>query len=128
MNYHELQIMGAIEIRPNFPLADIAAKLGAALGDVHFIEDPPGTYDEFPSFSAEVGGLSLALLGIPARECQVSIEPITNYTLQIGLGYRLGFPDKPCDASAYFAHLIADRCNLEIVSAERKERKGARDS
>lgn len=113
MDYRSLSILGTVRIAPDRDLAQTAAELGAALG-VGFVADPPGTYDEFPSFSAECAGLAFALLGIPALEDQISAEPIVDYEFKIGMTYRDDDATEMCDASGYFSDLIRERCDLTI--------------
>lgn len=116
MDYRTLNIMGAVGIAPAFTLSETAARLGIALG-ITFVEDPSGKFDEFPSFSAGCAGLSFALLGIPDREYQVSLEPIVDYTLQIAMAFQTEDATEPCDASAYFADLIRERSDLRLTGA-----------
>jgi hypothetical protein len=114
MDYHKLKIMGAVRLEAVLPLAETADKLGAALGNIRFVKDPPGTYDEFPSFSSEVAGLSFVLLGIPAPDDQIGDVPITDYTLQIALAFQSRDAREVCDASTFFADLIGNRSNLKV--------------
>jgi hypothetical protein len=118
MDYRNLNILGAVRLEPDFPLADTATKLGAGLGGIRFKKDPIGTSDEFPSFSAQAAGLSFILLGIPEADEQIGDEPITDYTLQIGLAFRsenAKLPCVPCDASAYYSELITAKTDLKVV-------------
>ncbi len=116
MDYRTLSIMGAVRIAPASSLTATAAKLGIALG-VTFAEDPPGKFDEFPSFSAECVGLSFVLLGIPEPEDQAALEPITDYTLQVEMAFQTEDATEACDASAYFADLIRERSDLTPIGA-----------
>lgn len=116
MDYRSLNIIGAVRIAPTSSLAETAAKLGTALG-VTFTEDPPGTFDEFPSFRAECAGLSFVLLGIPELAEQISSEPIADYAFQIGLAFRTEDATETCDASAYFTELIRERSDLTPIEA-----------
>ena len=114
MDYCSLHILGAVRIVAEFSLTETAAKLGAALGDIRFVEDPPGTCDEFPSFRAFAAGFSFILLGIPDPAEQICDESITDFTLQISLAIQSERAREPCDASAYFANLVVQRSNLRI--------------
>ena len=116
MDYRSLNIVGTVRIAPTSSLAETAAKLGAALG-IAFAEDPPGTFDEFPSFSAKCAGLSFALLGIPEVAEQIFRESITDYEFQIGLAFRTNGATETCDASAYFRELIRERSDLTPIES-----------
>ena len=101
MEYHKLQIMGAIHIKADRSLAETAKVVGVALENLILVEDPPGTFDEFPSFSGKSAGLSFVLLGIPDLRDQIGDEPIIDYTLQISLVAPSKLATEPCDASVF---------------------------
>ena len=114
MDYRSLDIVGTVWIEPTFSLAETAARLGEAL-NVAFTEDSPGTFDEFPSYSAQCAGLGFALLGIPDLADQVSEEPIANYELQIGMEFQTEEATETCDASEYFMNLLSQRSDLRLA-------------
>jgi len=114
MDVHKLFITGAVNIAATKPLADTAESLGAAIG-VRFLQDEPGRYDEFPSYTANGIGLRFALLGIPHPNEQISDEPITNYCLQISPCFTPKEATERSSASAYFAELIAKKSDLTVL-------------
>ena len=113
MEFIRLNVVGAIQIVPKFSLSETAAKLGIALGGLNFRQDPSGTYDEFPSFSAEALGLNFALLGIPDPADQI-LGPIKSFCLQIGMAFCTDDAVETCDTSTYFAELIRSRSDLVL--------------
>jgi hypothetical protein len=115
MEYRNLNVTGSVNLAPTISLAETAAKLTLAL-QVMFNEDPAGTCDEFPSFSAQCAGHSFMLLGIPELSEQIGPEPIVDYTLHIGMEFRVdGAITDRCDASSYFADLIRERTDLTVI-------------
>lgn len=111
IDYHKLNIVGALRIFPAFSFSETAEKLGVALG-VHFTEDAPGTYDEFPSFSAEAAGLKFVLLGIPEFSEQIAL--INDFELQVGMSFYSRESAEACDASEYYRQLLRSKSDLPI--------------
>jgi hypothetical protein len=61
-------------------LESLAGQIGNAL-QVSFHRDSSGYYEEFPAFVADVLGIEIAFLGIPADEDIDEENPIDTYSL-----------------------------------------------
>ncbi|MEQ1509996.1 MAG: hypothetical protein ABL909_06285 [Sphingopyxis sp.] len=67
------------EIHSEFSLEDTAEKLQRIFQTEKFVDDY--SYDEYPAFSSVVGGVKIALLGIPPVDLQVTDEPVDTYQI-----------------------------------------------
>lgn len=113
LNYYDLCIKGSIRIKPQHSLPYTAGVLANVLG-ITFREDPSGTYDEFPSWSAEALGLLFSLLGIPDEDSNIS--GATDYSLEVRLSDRMhSMAEYECDISRYLAKLIRTKSTLIVV-------------
>jgi hypothetical protein len=57
--------------------------LGNVLGGLRFELDSNGTFDEYPAYIAQQGGVRYALLGIPAPEYDIREDRDENFSLQV---------------------------------------------
>jgi len=83
MNNTSINKFGHVSIEPLGTLAETAALLGRALGNLVFQADTEYRYDEYPAYIAERDGLRYALLGVPAPEDDIRDVPTSDFELMV---------------------------------------------
>jgi hypothetical protein len=96
-------VIATVEFPTELPLADMAARLGAAVGNIVFEKDESGLYEEVPAFIAQESGVSYVLYGLPEE------EPVGAYVLELSAQTQLSIREFWVGANPFVRTILNDK-------------------